>query len=69
MLSLLKNRLYSKNGASDIMVVIVLIIVFASFAFMLFNPLADQATDAGGEVINELDNIFREADNIINSSL
>ena len=66
MLTKIKTKFLSKKGASDIVVVLIMIVIFAAVAFFVFNKIGGSTKKAGTNANNSIDNATTAATNFSN---
>ena len=50
------NKILSKSGASDMVVVLIMIVIFAAVAFFVFNAIGGSVESAGNETGSLIEN-------------
>lgn len=63
MLTNMKNKILSKEGASDMVVVLIIIVIFAAVAFFVFKALGKKTQDSGTQAGDQLTTTINEAKN------
>ena len=56
MLTKIKNKFLSKKGASDIVVVLIMIVIFAAVTFFVFNKIGGSTKSAGNNANTSITN-------------
>jgi len=50
----IKNKVLSKEGASDMVVILIIIVIFSSVAFFVFKNLGKKTQDAGAQAGDQM---------------
>lgn len=61
MLGNIKDKILSKQGASDMVVVLIIIVIFAAVAFIVFKALGKKTQDSGKSAETQLGTTMTES--------